>query len=297
MDRHYPEIKTLPLNPTLEGFARLDTHVVYATRDGRDYCMDILWPWAAQLALKTGQAARFPLVVFVQGSAWTTPDRGAELPQLAALARKGYVVATVEHRSLEDGYRAPAFLADVKTAIRFLRAHAAQYCIDPDRVAIWGTSSGGNTALLVGVTAGDPRFLTDEYADQSDAVRCVVDCFGPTDLEAMADENYRTLRDDPNTIFAKLCGFPLNAETRAVMSMISPLRYVAPGKDFPPFLLLHGTADTVVDYTQSTRMYEKLLDCGYDATMYQVPGAPHEVSFWSEALLEVVHGYLAEKLR
>ena len=206
------------------------------------------------------------------------------------------MVATVGHRSCIDGYKAPAFLQDVKTAIRFLRANAEQYCVDPERVGIWGTSSGGNTALLVGTTAGDPRFLTEEYADQSDAVQLVVECFGPTDLNAMVVENYQAMADDPTTIFAMLCGFPYNDEVLKVMAMISPLNYVEPGKDFPPFLLLHGTGDPVVDYTQSTRMYEKLLDCGYKAVMYQVPGAPHEGSFWSRELVDTVHRFIRENL-
>ena len=119
-------------------------------------------------------------------------------------------MATVGHRSCLDGYQAPAFLVDVKTAIRFLRVHAKDYSIDPECVAIRGTSSGGNTALLVGLTAGDKRFFTDEYACESDAVQCVVDCFGHTDLEAMADEDYIEFHDDPTTIFAKMCGFALN---------------------------------------------------------------------------------------
>ena len=294
----YPEIKELPINPSLEGFARLDTNIVYATRDGRDYTMDIIKPWPAQYAIEYNlePKPKYPLVVFVQGSAWTTPDRGNEIPQLSELARKGYVVATVNHRSAIDGYPAPAFLVDVKTAIRFLRAHAAEYCIDPERVAIWGTSSGGNTALLVGTTAGDPRFLTEEYADQSDAVKCGVECFGPTDLQAMADENYQAMQQDPNSIFALLCGFPYDDACKANMAMISPLRYVEPGKDFPPFLMLHGTGDTMVDYSQSTRMYEKLLDCGYDATMYQIPGAMHEGNFWSRELVAVIHAFIAERL-
>ena len=290
--KNYPEIPVLPINPELKGFAGFEPQIVYAVRDGKDYTLDLMRPWQPEGAMPQ----KYPLIVFVQGSAWTTPDRNWEIPQLGKLAADGYVVATVGHRSCVDGYKAPAFLQDVKTAIRFLRAHAEEYSIDPDRVCIWGTSSGGNTALLVGTTAGDPRFLTEEYPEYSDAVQLVVECFGPTDLNAMVVENYAAMADDPTTIFAMLCGFPYNEESKAVMAMISPLNYVEAGKDFPPFLILHGTGDPVVDYTQSTRMYEKLLDNGYDATMYQVPGAPHEGSFWSRDLLQVIFDYIKERL-
>lgn len=288
----YPDIPILPINPSLEGFAKYEAGITYATRDGKAYTLDLLRPWQPE----DQPQKQYPLVVFVQGSAWTTPDRDKEIPQLGKLAAEGYVIATVGHRSCVDGYRAPAFLQDVKTAIRFLRAHAEEYGIDPERVCIWGTSSGGNTALLVGTTAEDPRFRTEEYAEYSDAVQLVVDCFGPTDLNAMVTENYMAMKEDPNTIFAMLCGFPYNEETKSSMAMISPLEYVDSGKDFPPFLILHGTGDPVVDYTQSTRMYHKLLDHGYDATMYQVPGAPHEGSFWSRALLQVIFDYIQKRL-
>ena len=289
----YPEIKTLPLNPSLEGFSRVDMNIPYSDRSG--CTLDILLPWANQHQDVLGEV-KYPLVVFVQESAWTSPDRNAQIPQLSELSRKGYVVATVGHRSCLDGCQAPAFLVDVKTAIRFLRAHAKDYSIDPERVAIWGTSSGGNAALLVGLTAGDERFSTGEYAGESDAVKCVVDCFGPTDLEAMADEDYAEFRDDPTTIFAKLCGFPLNEATRKQMRLISPMRYVERGRALPPFLILHGTGDTVVNCNQSERLYHRLLDCGFDATMYKVPGAPHEGSFWSRELIEAIHAYLMERV-
>lgn len=287
-----PEVETFPQNPGLTGFSRLTANIAYADRPG--CTLDLLLPWANQHQDELGQA-RYPLVVFVQGSSWTTPNRGTEIPQLSVLSRRGCVVATVGHRSCLDGFMAPAFLVDVKAAIRFLRAHAEEYSIDTSRVSIWGTSSGGNTALLVGLTAGDARFASDEYPEQSDAVNCVVDCFGPTDLETMTDEDYADFRDNPETIFAKLCGFPLNEESRARMRLISPLRHVEPGKELPPFLLLHGTGDPVVNYNQSERLYRRLIECGCDARLVKVPGAPHEGSFWSDGLLERIFDYLMER--
>ena len=287
-----PAIPNLPINPELTGLAGYRPNITYAVRDGRDYTLDLFIPWQPEGA----EPKAYPTIVFIQGSAWTTPDRLFEVPQLGQLAQKGFVVASVGHRSCLDGYMAPAFLQDVKTAIRFLRAHAAEYAIDPQRIGAWGTSSGGNTALLLGVTGGMACFETDEYADQSSEVQLVVDCFGPADLQAMVDENYTSMVNDPETIFAKLCGFPLSDEVRQRLALISPYQYVEPGKNYPPFLLLHGSGDPVVDYTQSTRMYEKLLNCGYEAEMYCVPGAPHEGSFWSQELIAAAHEFIIRHL-
>ena len=116
---------------------------------------------------------------------------GALHPQLSMFAQQGYVIASVRHRSRRDGFAAPAFLRDCKSALRFLRTNAAAYHIDPDHVCAWGTSSGGNTVLLMGLTGDDPAYRTDEYPDASDAVQAVIDCFGPTDLpELIATLNF-----------------------------------------------------------------------------------------------------------
>src|SRR5690606_6431839 len=112
----------------------------------------IMVPWYEKTDSLEDEVPRRPLIVFLQGSGWTFPDVNYEIPQLAEYARNGYVVATITHRSYKDGYPAPAFLQDAKTAIRFLRKNANVYGIDPNRVCFWGTSSGGNTAMLVAMT-------------------------------------------------------------------------------------------------------------------------------------------------
>ena len=174
----------VPNNPTLTGLARLTRNVAYRT-GADDLVMDIIAPQS------TGDDddRRYPTVVFVQGSAWTTPDRDYEIPQLSELAREGFVVATVNHRNASRDASAvfPAYLKDVKAAIRYLRANARQWHIDPERLGIWGTSSGGNTSLLVGLTADDPLYEDGSYATESDAVSFVVSCFPPTDMMEAID--------------------------------------------------------------------------------------------------------------
>ena len=167
-------------NPDLIGMADLYPDITYSTAQGQELKLTLLTPWRDRD--HESAPPRHPLIVFVQGSAWTFPNVNYEIPQLAAWARAGYVVATVTHRNRLEGHPFPAFLEDVKTSIRFLRKNADTYGLDPHRVCIWGTSSGGNTALLVGLTGNDPAFKTQEYPEESDGVQLVIDCFGPTDM-------------------------------------------------------------------------------------------------------------------
>lgn len=278
-------------NPELKGLVDLKPNVPFATPDGEELAMQILKPmWRSE------NEKGFPLVVFIQGSAWTKPNMFWELPQLTMLARRGFVVASVTHRSALTA-KAPAFLMDVKTAIRFLRAHAEEYDVDKNRVCAWGTSSGGNTALLLGMTGDDPAFRSEDYPEESDAVCAVVDCFGPTDLNKMMEVQYKmTATEDQQNLFARLAGGETVEACREPLRKISPIQYVKPGCKFPPFLMLHGDADPVVLYEDTEELYNKLNECGCEAELVRVTDAPHEGNFWSEQLLEIIFGFIQEKL-
>ena len=275
--------KRMQITQVACGMARLVDGIAYSAVGGDKTTLTLLKPWE--------EAKRYPLVVFVQGSGWTTPNRGYEIPQLSQLAQQGYVVATVCHRDATEGNPFPAFLQDVKTAIRFLRAHAEEYGIDPAHVCIYGTSSGGNTALLVGVTGDDPKFKTDEYPDVSDAVNCVVSCFGPTDMTAFPKPEHPN--DGANEIVSGLIG---NGEPYTVMTAMSPYHYVKAGKPIPPCLLAHGTADDVVPYSQATRLAEKLDSCGIEVRLLTVTDGPHEDTFWSQPLVEDIYTFIKQNI-
>lgn len=279
----------IPNNPELKGLVDLKPNVPFASPDGEELAMQILKPmWKSENG--------FPLVVFIQGSAWTKPNMFWEIPQLTMLARRGFVVASVTHRSALTA-KAPAFLMDVKTAIRFLRAHAEEYNIDKSRVCAWGTSSGGNTALLLGMTGDDPELKSEDYSEESDAVCAVVDCFGPTDLNKMMEVQYKmTATEDQQNLFARLAGGETVEACREPLRKISPIQYVKPGCKFPPFLMLHGDADPVVLYEDTEALYNRLGECGCEAELVRVTGAPHEGNFWSEQLLGIIFGFIQEKL-
>ena len=286
----YKEIKIIKNNPALKGMARMIPDVVFSTAQGVELKMQIFKPWESQ----ENEQIRYPLIVFVQGSAWTFPDVYYEIPQLAQFAREGYVVATLTHRNSLEGHPFPAFLEDVKTGIRFLRKHAEQYQIDPDKVGIWGTSSGGNTALLVGLTGDAIRYKTEEYNEYSDAVKMVVDCFGPTDLTEAID-NIALIPENMRPIFEGLRGEDTEENVEKLRD-INPINHIQNGKGYPPFLILQGNRDDMVDYSQSELIYHRLLDAGADASMICVDGAPHEGSFWSNELLGLIKEFIDRNL-
>lgn len=271
-------------NPALEGMAKVVPDVVFSTPvEGLDLKMQIIMPWFTE----GEQPKKRPTIVFVQGSAWKFPNVYNEIPQLSWFAREfGYVVATVTHRNCLEGHPFPAFLQDVKTAIRFLRAHADEYGVDTDRIGIWGTSSGGNTALLVGGTGDDLRYRTAEWDQYSDKVKCVVECFGPTDIDDLT-KPFRQYpdADKPGTLFYCLLGGRM-AENMDVANEMSPVNHV--DSNYPPTLILHGDADPVVPYRQGEMMLDKLLENDVEASLVRVRGAIHEGNFWSRKLLQIV---------
>ena len=282
-------IRVLPNNPDGKGLVDLKANIPFASPDGKELCLQLLKP------MTPSGGKGWPLVVFIQGSAWTKPNQFWELPQLSLLAERGYVIASVTHRSCFEA-PAPAFLKDVKEAVRFLRAHAADYDIDKTRVCAWGTSSGGNTALLLGLTGDDPAFETEANSEESSAVKAVVDCFGPTDVLRMLEVQYAAMpRTKENLLY--MLGGGSDETYPEKLRLISPEEYVKPGRDLPPFLILHGDADEVVLYEDSERLYNKLLDNGYEADLVRVTNAPHEGSFWSRELLEVIFSFIEKHMK
>jgi len=245
-----------------------------------------------------------PLVVWVHGGAWLFGDRRFLPETLApdqifdALLAKGLAVATIDYRHAREA-PFPAALHDAKAAIRWLRAYSGELGIDPDRVGIWGESAGGHLAVLVGLTAHRSDLEgTIGVATESSAVSAVVDWYGVADLDTMpvftpppevvavipADELV-----DPLDVF--LAG--ADAKTRADAS---PTEHVRAGA--PPFLIVHGTADSVVPHAQSVLLEKRLTAAGVDARLELVPGAGHAFSGSPDidALVDQAVDYLVERL-
>lgn len=276
-------------NPTWAHQVRLIERVAYASAAGEPQYLSILAPWVQRYPATRQQAPKRPLIVFVQGSSWTLPTLGEQIPQLVQFVEAGYIVATVQHRNSIDGHAFPAFLQDVKTAIRYLRAHADEYLIDPTRVAIWGTSSGANAALLVALTPDDDRYKTADYADQSDAVNAVISCFAPTDVAETMD--FASAHPGSAILQYSLFGTD-QSQWPALKEAMSPLYQVKPGHNYPPFLLMHGDNDHTVPYDNLEKMYDALDAAGAEVEAYRVKGADHERDFWSPQIYQIAREFL-----
>lgn len=252
--------------------------VVYAEKDGLELHLQIMYPTAP---------GSHPLIVYLQGSAWRPQPISHAFGKMFHMASRGYVTALVEYRST-DVARFPAPIEDTKTAIRYLRANAATYHIDPERVAVWGDSSGGYTALMTGFTPG--RFSDGSYAEQSDEVDAIVDFYGITDIAHLGYLNDSIDHDAPTASESLFIGGP-KSKRRAKADAASPL-YNIPEGDVAPTLIVHGDADRMVSVTQSMALYAKMRELHKPVQFYKVIGADHGPGVWQKAVFDIVDAFL-----
>lgn len=210
-----------------------------------------------------------PLVLYIHGGGWIgghTRHSGAfsDWPKvLASLAAEGFTVASLEYR-LSGEARFPAQLQDSNAALRFLRANAAQYRIDPKRVGVWGGSAGGHLAALTAVTCRDTAL--DPAAGNDGCVQAAVTWYGVYDFTGM------NATPDGNSAGTKLlgCDGPCPADKNR---LVSPVSYVD-AKD-PPFLLIHGDEDKTVPVAQSHLGEAALKAVGVPVQSIYIPGVDH----------------------
>jgi acetyl esterase/lipase len=205
----------------------------------------------------------FPLVVSVHGGAFMMGDKRDEFAVVGfdQLLEAGYALASINYR-LSGEAKAPAQIQDVKAAVRWLRAHARDYHLKPEKIAAWGASAGGNLAALLGVSCSVAALEGTELGntDQSSCVQAVIDWFGPTDFLQM--DNQLTGRDcpqthnDPDSPESRLVGAPIQLCPDLVKAA-NPITYVTAFA--PPFLIMHGTEDCTVPPQQSQLLYDALL--------------------------------------
>jgi len=171
---------------------------------------------------------------------------------------KGFTVFAVRHGS-SPRYPMSAIVSDVRRAVRFIRQHAGEYAVDPNRIGVYGGSAGGQLALLLGTTAdsGDPS-ASDAVLRESSRVTAVVAFYPPTDLSRWANRR----------------GFPAtSALTEGEAAQYSPIRFVSPGA--APTLIVHGDADTVVPMVEGETMHAALTKAGVPASFVRIEGAGH----------------------
>lgn len=218
-----------------------------------------------------------PLVIWIHGGAWRSGDKGGDHPA-KGLVKKGFAVASINYR-LVGNVGWPAQIQDCQSAVKYLRANAERFQIDPDRIGVWGASAGGHLAAMLGV-------LSDQRGSRSPPVQAVCDFCGPADLvNAGADTPPASKNATADMLWGLLLG-PAAANKKArsispiaarkqVLANASPILFVS-GKE-PPFLIMHGTADTVVPQVQSVRFASMLKTKGVNVDFRSIAGAGHDL--------------------
>jgi acetyl esterase/lipase len=268
-----PDDTWLPVGAAITPAPGRTTTLTYCSPGGVPMAMDVTEPAAA--------AARpAPAVLYVHGGGWFEGDRQPSglgsmlagqdgalfLPLRDELSRRGFVVAAIDYR-LAPLYGWPAQIEDAKCAVRFMRAEAARLGIDPDRIGAWGSSAGGHLVAMLGTAGPGAGFDVGQYLDRSSRLQAVVDMFGPTDLNAMGDSS---------SFGRTVVQLSFGGATAAHKAAASPVSHVAPGA--PPFLVLHGTDDTLVRPHHSSDLADRLRAAGVLVTLVLVQHTGHSVA-------------------
>jgi len=230
-----------------------------------------------------------PVVVFVHGGGWQNGDKGRGGLRVGPYVAGGeYIGASIGYR-LTDEAQWPAQIHDCKAAIRWIKAHAGEYGLDPDRIAVMGTSAGGHLVAMLGVSAGTAELDGEigPHPEVDASVACVVNYFGPSDLLAMGGWH-----DAPDSPESKLVGGPVQ-ELRDTARDASPISHVS--ADAAPMLLIHGTEDRIVPYDQSVALKDGLVAAGAWAALLTVEGGGHGQSF-GPAVAEAAADFIAQQL-
>ncbi len=262
-----------------------DTGIVFAKVGKKELRLDL-----ARLS-RTQPGETLPAIICLHGGGWIGGERQQMKGTIEALARRGYVAVSPDYR-LAPQDRFPAQIEDCKAVVRWLRANAKHYGIDPQKIGVFGFSAGAHLACLLGVTTkedgleGQHGIILREYSfnfgtgakggdlggtganvEQSSAVQAVVSFFGPTDFTRPSWS--KEVRERHLVPF--LGG---TAEEKAdVYRRASPITYA--GRNAPPFLFVHGTADDIVPIQQSEEMVKKLREAGVSARLITVQGEGH----------------------
>jgi acetyl esterase/lipase len=245
---------------------RVEKNLTFATIGAKELRLDLFLP--------NQREGKLPVVVWIYGGAFRTNNRLQQEGQAAWLATKGYAVAAIDYR-LSSEALFPAQIEDCKAAVRWLRANADKYGLDPAHFGAWGESSGGHLASMLGVTGGVKDLEGGSgNLDQSSRVMAVVDFFGPTDFLQMdkAALPGGLKHDPPDSPESLVIGGPIQ-ENREKAARANPIAYVT--KECPPFLILHGDRDPLVPCNQSEILFEALKKAGVDASFYKIVSAGH----------------------
>jgi len=208
----------------------------------------------------------FPAILCIHGGGFRAGKRESYDALCLSLAQKGYVAVTITYR-LAPEFPFPAAVLDSKAAVRWMRANAAKYHIDPKRIGVTGGSAGGHLAQFLGVTAGVKEFEGEGNLEQSSAVNCVVNFYGPSDLTQSYGKSV-----DAAEVLPLFFGGNLEQKHREHI-VGSPLYWINPNA--APTLCVHGTEDKYVAFEQALWLVDRLKASAVEAELLRLEGAGH----------------------
>lgn len=272
-------------------------NVPYARKSGRVLHLHIIQP-SRDATFESPDhvfSERFACVAFVQGSAWSEQSLGSAMAFWCRFAERGYTIAIVEYRPSSVA-TFPAQVQDAKTAVRWLRAHADDYSVDPGRLVLAGDSSGGHTALMVHATQS-LRVFDDEPGEPLD-IAAFVDFYGPTDLARLNDGPTVMDHAGPESPEGRLFGGVALAEVPDLVRQANPATWLDQARRLAPLLMLHGSADPIIPFAQSALHFAALREVGQEADLVRVTDAGHGVwpAMFNEQVADLVDGFLSEHL-
>ena len=259
---------------------RVIADLPYAGTDDPRQQLDVYLPERASVD------GPLPVIAYIHGGAWSLGSRGMARPQVSPHVASGrYAAVAIGYRlSWQDAW--PAQIHDVKAGIRWIRAHAEDYGFDASRICVMGSSAGGHLAAEVGTTNGVRAVegTLGSHVDESSDVQCAIDFFGPTNLTSF---EHRQTAVTSQALVALLGGKPEEHPARAREA--SPLYNVDP--DDPPFLIVHGSRDSIVPYAASVDLDAALREAGVSVVFQTIEGGGHG-DFFSPEIVRRVRAFL-----
>ena len=264
------------------------TDITYAQVDSRfghcrrDLKLDLIYP-------EDGEGKTYPCIVWICGGAWQRMDKAAHLAYLGTLAQEGFVVASVEYRTSNEGTH-PMQLCDIKAAIRYLRAYAKRYRINSEKFGVMGESAGGYLTCMAALDR-DKKLDTGEYLEYSSQVQAACPWYPPTDASHFPYDDVEKAAMSSESL---LMGFNVMTHPQEAYEN-SPVSKVTP--DAPPFLLIHGTKDSTVPFSQSEELYDALEAAGCDVTLLALDGAEHaDLMFFQDEVWQQIIAFFKRTL-
>ena len=247
----------------------------------RDLKMDIIYP--------EDQERLYPCIVWICGGAWVQMDKSAHLTYLTELARTGFVVASVEYRTSNEGpYPMP--LIDIKAGIRYLRAHSERFRIDPEHFGVMGESAGGYLTAMAAL-ANDPAFDVGDSTDYSSQVQAACPWYPPTDVSGFPYNSPVEAAASPESL---MLGMNVMLQKEEALKAC-PVSFVT--KDAPPFMILHGINDHTVPFGQGEVLHDRLEEAGCDVRLIAIEGEDHaDKQFFQRETWKWIADFFHEKL-